>query len=491
MANESKNESAPDRGGITDTGQLYQRRLERFVTAMRNEKPDMIPIRPLVAEFTSAHCGYTCQEVTHDYRKAFDAALRCAQEFDWDAMVPSMVYVWTGLTQAIGLRYYGIPGIDIEPDFGFQYREPSEDAAFMKADEYDDLIKDPTGFLYDIWLPRVSTEIAGSGTGSSYRNNLALVKGGMAMMQYFGDLGRQVAVMQQEAGTVSALAGILKSPFDIIADKLRGYLGLTMDMMERPGKVLAAAEALMPHMCNVALQTADPSGRLPVGFWMHRGCVPFVTPDQFESHYWPTLRPIIEELWKNGHQTLFYAEGDWGAHLERFAELPERSIVYHVDKGDIFKTHEVLGDRFCLSGGIHNAILSFGTPDEVRAACGKVIDGVAADGGYIMDAGAIMQNDTKAENLRALTEYTRSHGVYDGENDLSDAPPAPTDEDKKLPGIDFTAGEKNSPNVCIPWQQKRAELPDDLPGDEDLARAIWEQVDALGSVFIWQLLVSF
>ena len=46
---------------------------------------------------------------------------------------------------------------------GFQYREPSEDDAFMKEDEYDQLIDDPTAFLYNVWLPRVSTEIVAAG----------------------------------------------------------------------------------------------------------------------------------------------------------------------------------------------------------------------------------------------------------------------------------------------------------------------------------------
>ena len=55
--------------------QLYQQRLKRYVTALRNEKPDMIPIRPFVAEFTAKYAGYTCQEVAHDYNKAFDAAV--------------------------------------------------------------------------------------------------------------------------------------------------------------------------------------------------------------------------------------------------------------------------------------------------------------------------------------------------------------------------------------------------------------------------------
>jgi hypothetical protein len=107
-----------------DTESLYQKRLQRYVTAMRNEKPDGIPIRPFVAEFTARYAGFTCQEVAHDYQKAFEAAVRCARDFDWDAVVPNMVYVWTGLAQAAGLRYYGIPGIGIPHTTGFNYIEP-------------------------------------------------------------------------------------------------------------------------------------------------------------------------------------------------------------------------------------------------------------------------------------------------------------------------------------------------------------------------------
>ena len=114
-----------------DMEQLYAERLKRYITAMRNGKPDKIPIRPFMAEFTARYAGYTCQEVTQDFDKAFIAARKCAADFDWDAIVPNIVYVWTGLTQAIGLQYYAVPGIDMSPDFGFQYREPSEEEAFM------------------------------------------------------------------------------------------------------------------------------------------------------------------------------------------------------------------------------------------------------------------------------------------------------------------------------------------------------------------------
>jgi len=62
----------------TEMERRYAERLHRYTTAMRNEQPDMIPIRPFVAEFTGTYAGYTCQELAHDYEKAFVAARRCA-----------------------------------------------------------------------------------------------------------------------------------------------------------------------------------------------------------------------------------------------------------------------------------------------------------------------------------------------------------------------------------------------------------------------------
>lgn len=474
---------------------LYQARLARYVTAMRNETPDRVPIRPFVAEFTARYAGMTCQDVAHDYGKAFEAAARCARDFDWDAVVANMVYVWTGLTQAAGLRYYGIPGIEIPAEVGFSYLEPKPDEAFMRADEYDALIADPTGFLFNTWLPRVSTDVAAPGAPASYRGTIALVKSAMAMTQYFQAFGPQVERLRLECGMPSAIAGIFKAPFDILADKLRGYFGLVDDMRRQPAKVLAACEALAPHLCRVGLATADPARLVPIGFWMHRGCVPFFSPTQFASHNWPTLRPIIEEFWKHGHQTLFYAEGKWAAHLEAFRELPARSIVFHCDRDDVFEVKRRIGDRFAISGGVPNTLLSFGRPAEVRDFCRRAIDEAGDGGGYILDAGAIMQNDTSVENLRVLTDTAREFGVYRGAPPPTATPPcdlpASMADRAALRGLaGWPAGSGVAPGVCIPWQEKVKELPP-ITGDADLARRVWEQVDVLGNDYIWQMLLSF
>jgi uroporphyrinogen-III decarboxylase len=314
------------------------------------------------------------------------------------------------------------------------------------------------------------------------------------MLQYFYAFGPQCDRLRRECGTVPAIAGIFKAPFDILADKLRGYVGLTMDMATRPKKVLAACEALMPHLCHVGLTTADPNRQVPIGFWLHRGCVPFVNPKTFDSHYWPTLKPVIEEFWKHGHQTLFYAEGKWRYHFDTFRELPDRSIVYHCDQDDIFEAHQRLHDKFALSGGVPNVLLSYGKAKEVREFCTRVLDHVGRHGGYILDASAIMQDDTSIENMRAMTETCLERGVIDPAAQTTTlAPcdvPASVTERKSLTGMSNHPAPAIAPGICFPWEQKEKELPE-ITGDKDMVRRVWDQIESLANTYIWQLLLSF
>lgn len=476
-----------------DIAQRYSERLRRYTTAMYNQKPDRVPLRPFVAEFAAKYAGYNCQQATHDFEGALASTRKCAIDFDWDATVGNMIYVWTGLTEAIGLKYYGAPGIQVPADVGFQYREPAEDNAHMRADEYDGLIEDPTGFLFNTWLPRVSRDVSPIGGPSTYRNNLAFVKGGMAMLHYFTALGAQNERLKNECGTVSAIGGILKAPLDILGDKLRGYYGLTNDLIEQPEKVFAACRALMPHLMHVAFTSADPEKIVPITIWMHRGCVPFVTPQTFENIYWPTLRPIIETLWAHGYQTLFYAEGNWDAHLDTFTELPESSIIFHIDRSDYRKAHKALHHKFALSGGIPNTVLSLGSQQEVRDWSKRLIDEIGADGGYIMDASAIVQNDATVENVRALTEFTREYGVYrNGPSVDTLATPSarPRDEAAIAQWAKEFPNAMPAPGICVPWEVKRGEL-EQVFGDEALVKRVWNDIEGFAYTFIWHCLVSF
>lgn len=55
--------------------------------------------------------------------------------------------------------------------------------------------------------------------------------------------------------------------------------------------------------------------------------------------------------------------------------------------------------------------------------------------------------------------------------------------------------EQNQPNrppgTVIPWEEKRKELPDEIPGDEALIERVWKDCDAMAYTYIWQVLLSF
>ncbi|MGC9053318.1 MAG: hypothetical protein ACP5KS_05480, partial [Candidatus Hydrogenedens sp.] len=135
------------------------------------------------------------------------------------------------------------------------------------------------------------------------------------------------------------------------------------------------------------------------------------------------------------------------------------------------------------------------TPKEVRDHCKKLIKLLAQDGGYIMDASAIIQNDAKVENIQAMTEATREYGIYNV--------PAWSGIDKILDSeIDNSTHDvihRQKPSwltgyppagVCLPWQEKRKEIPQ-IKGDELLVEQIWNGIEAHGYTFIWQMLLSF
>ena len=49
---------------------------------------------------------------------------------------------------------------------------------------------------------------------------------------------------------------------------------------------------------------------------------------------------------------------------------------------------------------------------------------------------------------------------------------------------------KVKPGVCIPWEDKRKELPA-VSGDKQLVQKVWENNESLAYTYIWHCLLSF
>lgn len=164
----------------------YQERLARYVTANYNEKPDRVPLRIFAEEFAAKYCGYSNYEVALDHELQFDINRRFAVQTGIDAVQTNSVVNWFGMQKAIGWEGISFPGIGLPVEAANQWSEPTtEEGAFMKAGEYDQLIDDPTEFLVNYWLPRFSRNIQPVGSPVTYEHNMSLINGIMAYNQFF------------------------------------------------------------------------------------------------------------------------------------------------------------------------------------------------------------------------------------------------------------------------------------------------------------------
>jgi len=462
----------------------YRQKLKRYVTANYNEVPDRIPIRLFAEEFSAKWCGYDNYEPAVRPELQFDINRQLAVETGIDAIQTNSVVNWFVMQKALGWEGITFPGIGLSADSVNQWGEPTTDeAAFLKASEYGEFAEDPTAFLVSKWLPRFTRHINPVGEPVTYEHNMSFINGMMAYNHFFSMWGAKTGELI-EAGVVPAVSSVLKAPLDILGDKLRGYVNLCYDLHERRDEVIKTCEALMPHLFNLVLGGADPDRNIPSIIWMHRGTVPFISHKDFTDIYWATLRPIIEELWAHGQQIILYAEGNWDSHLDEIAALPEKSIIFHCDKTNVKLAHQKLGKKFAISGGVPNEMLIFATPQEIKDTCKDLIASVAQEGGFIMDTSALIMSDAKVENVQALIDATREFGDYPAslvsQKSLEELKDIPHATPKGIPYVP----QKRKPGVCIPWEEKRKELPP-FTVDETLARQEWEKVDGMGYGFCW------
>jgi len=74
----------------------------------------------------------------------------------------------------------------------------------------------------------------------------------------------------------------------------------------------------------------------------------------------------------------------------------------------MIQAKKILEGKVCIMGNVPMPILAYGTVDQVKEYCRKLLDSVGRNGGYIMSAGAVL-DEAKIENVQAMMEVTREH----------------------------------------------------------------------------------
>jgi uroporphyrinogen-III decarboxylase len=187
--------------------------------------------------------------------------------------------------------------------------------------------------------------------------------------------------------------------------------GTMLDMYRQPDKLLAAIEMLSRKQIRTINQLPQAKEFTLAFAALHRGADGFMSLKQFELFYFPYLKKAMEALVAKGYTPYIFFEGDYTSRLEYLRQLPRAKIFGLFDRSDMTKVKEVLGGHMCIAGNVPSSILQMGTPEDVKKYCKWLIDVVGKDGGYIMSPGSSL-DEVRAENLKAMIDFTREYGKY-------------------------------------------------------------------------------
>ena len=404
--------------------QLYKERTTWVEDAIQLKIPDRVPVVFVLGYFAAKYTEATCEDGFYNPAKWKEAVKKTIADF-----APDMcLFTGTlsgGALEALDFKQTLWPGHGISPHHTHQFVE----GEYMRANEYDALLKDPSDYIVRTYLPRVCgnleafTKLPPLSTLFGYTTLLAtlgrsdleqaiesLLKARQEVLKWNAEMGSFVSEVE-ELGFPAWVQSVTFAPFDAISDNFRGMRGSMLDMYRQPDNLIKACERFLPLMLDSGVARARRTGNPRVFIPLHRGSEGFMSLKQFETFYWPTFKALLLGLIDEGLTPCPLFEGDYTSRLEHLLELPRGKVLGYFDASDIFRTKEILGNHMCIMGNVPCSLLQTGTTQDVKDYCKKLIDIAGRGGGFIMAPRSAI-DEVKPENLRAMIDFTKEYGVY-------------------------------------------------------------------------------
>jgi uroporphyrinogen-III decarboxylase len=408
---------------------LYKERATRIKDALQlKKKPDRVPVFLIPSFGPAFYSGLTPREVMYDYEKANMAWKKFYLDLEPDAHGGCVAPGPGKFFDILDYKLYKWPGHGVVPESTYQCIE----GEYMKADEYDAFIHDPSYFFTTTYLPRIfgklepfkqlpnlTTFAEMYGTGVIFfpyglpdvqAAFKALLEAGSEALKWLGYFGAFYKEMT-ELGFPSYLAGFTKAPFDILADTLRGTRGIMLDMYRQPDKLIEAMDAILPFWIQKGIIEAKMGGSPLIFLPLHKGADGFMSDEQYKTFYWPYLKKILLGLIDEGVVPLCWAEGGYDSRLEVIRDVPKGKMAWLFDRVDMAKAKEALDGIACVMGSMPMDLMTVGTPQKAREHAKKLIDTCGKGGGYVMANGAFF-DEVKWDNLKAIVDTVKEYGVY-------------------------------------------------------------------------------
>lgn len=403
--------------------EFFKEREKRVNDAIALKVPDRIPVMCLSGFFPAYYAGVSCEEIMYDADKMIFAFSKFARDYDSDMIDNPFTSRFLGaILDALDYKQLVWAGHGLGKNASYQFIEDE----YMKADEYDQFLYDPTDFLIRKYWPRIFgtlkplenlpplhnilcyyfgiTSFAAFGSPEVVETLEKLTKIAKNSQKIIEGSARWEEVTRK-LGYPTQFGALSQAPFDSLADFMRGTKGAMLDLYRHPDKILEMTEKLLPLMINIGL-AAKARGVPRVLIPLHKGLDNFMSLDQFKTFYWPTLKLLIEALIKEDCVPIVFWEGDVTSRLELIGDIPKGKAVYHFEQTDMQMAKSLLGGQVCLKGNVPLSLLMCGSSSDVKAYCKNLIKTVGKGGGFILDSSTVIDN-AKPENLKAMFDSVK------------------------------------------------------------------------------------
>jgi hypothetical protein len=360
---------------------------ERVSAAIRLEKPDRVPIAPLMCTPAAGRLlGLKASEVLAG---GFDGQLRAEMRVfeafgGWDATTP-------------------INSPDTACLMGLRIKLPAEgeveaqvlEGESWTVEEYDLLFERGwLNFYSQVLVPRVSDRKP---------DEVPFLQ--MSVLEnavkFCNECRRRGIVPTYPAWTLH--------PFFSLS-LTRSMVKFTEDLYYRPELVDRAMEVAVPEYIEFLIGLSRVTGVKVVNVTEERAGAFFYPLRVFERFWWPYTVRIVDALWSEGIVTWFHLDTCWDKNLPYFKRLPRGSAIIDLDgTTDIFAAKDLLRNHMCIVGDVSAADLSLGTPEQVEAYSRRLIEEVGGDGGLLLSSACTLPGAIKPENFRAMLETGRTY----------------------------------------------------------------------------------
>jgi hypothetical protein len=409
----------------------YKIRAQRYVDAFNVKEPDRVPVNLPVGDLPNILHGVSMHTAMYDIEKAIEACKVFNQKYSEELEYYAMPFAVPGKAMEIlDYKLYAFPGHGLSIDApSYQFVE----GEYMKLEEYEDFFRDPSDFWLRIYLPKIFGAFEGFRYLPPLTDILEIPTGQLMalaqpqvletlqkMIDAGKDLQKRNVIMAQSMdfgaahGFPSMMGmGVLNfAPFDAIGDTLRGTKSVMIDMFRNADKLLKAIDIITDIIIYSILHNPMIHNAVTVGFPLHKGADGWMSPQQYEKFYWPSLKKVMDALINEGLICMMFAEGGYNTRLETVkSDFPKGSVIWWFDQTDMALAKKILGDKFTIQGNLPSSLMVTGSPADVKAYCRKLIETCGKGGGYIMAAGCVAENP-QLENLQAMMAAIREYGVY-------------------------------------------------------------------------------